>query len=77
VQPTLSELKLLALLSEEPGRVYSRRELMRHLWDSEFTGDERACDVHMANLRRKIEQDPDNPTRILTVRGVGYKLAAV
>jgi two-component system, OmpR family, response regulator RegX3 len=77
VQLTLSEQKLLALLSEQPERVYSRRELMRHLWESDFTADERACDVHIANLRRKIEPDPENPTRIVTVRGVGYKLAAV
>jgi DNA-binding response OmpR family regulator len=73
---TLSELKLLALLSREPERAYSRRELMQHLWDSEFTGDERACDAHVANLRRKVEPDPANPTRIVTVRGVGYKLSA-
>jgi two-component system, OmpR family, response regulator RegX3 len=77
VQLTLSELKLLALLSEQPERVYSRRELMRHLWESAFTGDERACDVHITNLRRKVEPNPANPTRIVTVRGVGYKLAAV
>jgi two-component system, OmpR family, response regulator RegX3 len=73
---TLSELKLLALLSDEPDRAYSRRELMQHLWESDFTGDQRACDAHITNLRRKIERDPANPTRILTVRGVGYKLAA-
>lgn len=77
VQLTLSELKVLALLSEEPERVYSRRELMRHLWNSEYVGDERACDVHITNLRRKIERDPADPRRIVTVRGVGYKLAAV
>jgi len=77
VQLTLSELKLLALLSEQPERVYSRRELMQRLWDSEYTGDERACDVHITNLRRKLEADPSNPTRIVTVRGVGYKLAAI
>jgi two-component system response regulator RegX3 len=74
---TVSELKLLALLTEEPERVYSRRELMQRLWDSEYVGDERACDVHITNLRRKLERDPADPERIVTVRGVGYKLAAV
>jgi two-component system, OmpR family, response regulator RegX3 len=75
VQLTLSELKLLDLLTEEPGRVFSRRELMRRLWESEYVGDERACDAHITNLRRKIERDPSNPQRIVTVRGVGYMLS--
>ena len=50
---------------------------MRHLWSSDFVGDERACDIHVSNLRRKIERDPARPERLLTVRGVGYRLAAV
>ena len=49
---------------------------MRHLWDSEFVADQRACDVHVSNVRRKIEDDPSQPRRLVTVRGVGYKLAA-
>jgi two-component system response regulator RegX3 len=77
VELTPSELKLLALLSEEPDRAYSRRELMQHLWESEYTGDQRACDAHITNLRRKVEPDPAHPRRIVTVRGVGYKLAVV
>ena len=77
VRVTPSELKLLALLAREPDRVYTRRELMEHLWESEYVGDERACDTHVANLRRKIEADPANPTRIVSVRGVGYKLIEV
>jgi two-component system, OmpR family, response regulator RegX3 len=74
---TPSEFKLLLLLAEEPERVFSRREIMQHLWDSEYVGDQRACDIHISNLRQKLEQDPARPERIVTVRGVGYKLAAV
>jgi two-component system response regulator RegX3 len=47
---------------------------MEHLWQSPYIGDERASDVHISNLRRKIERDPAHPERLLTVRGVGYKL---
>jgi two-component system, OmpR family, response regulator RegX3 len=74
---TASEFKLLARLAEHPERVFTRRELMQHLWDSDYVGDERACDSHVANLRRKIERDPARPERLLSVRGVGYKLTAV
>jgi DNA-binding response OmpR family regulator len=74
VQLTPSEFKLLALLGEHPERVFSRRQLMEHLWESEFVGDEHACDVHISNLRKKIERDPAHPERIVTVRAFGYKL---
>ena len=77
VQLTQSELKLLALLSRDPGRVYSRREIMQHLWESDYIGDARAADLHISNIRRKIERDPERPERLLTVRGAGYKLVAV
>src|SRR5262249_28785705 len=74
---TPSEFRVLTLMSERPGRVFSRRELMQHLWDSSYTGDERAADVHVANLRRKLEDDPAEPLRLVTVRGAGYMLAEV
>jgi two-component system response regulator RegX3 len=74
---TPSEFRLLALLAATPGRVRTRREIMQHLWQSSYVGDERACDVHVSNLRRKIEPDPAKPTRLVTVRGVGYRLLAV
>jgi two-component system, OmpR family, response regulator RegX3 len=74
---TAFELKLLALLATDPGRVFSRREIMRHLWDSTYVGDERACDLHISNIRRKIERDAAEPERLVTVRGVGYKLESV
>ena len=50
---------------------------MQHLWDSTYVGDQRACDIHVSNLRRKIEETPGRPQRLVTVRGVGYKLLAV
>jgi two-component system, OmpR family, response regulator RegX3 len=74
---TPSEFKLLLFLAMEPERVFSRREIMQHLWESEYVGDQRACDIHISNLRQKLEEDPANPERIVTVRGIGYKLAAV
>jgi DNA-binding response OmpR family regulator len=72
VQLTPSEFKLLTLFARHPERVFSRRELMQHLWDSSYVGDQRAGDAHIVNLRRKIGRD-----RLVTVRGVGYKLVAV
>jgi len=73
---TPSEFRLLMLLAVEPGRPRSRQEILQHLWHSEHVGDERACDVHISNLRRKLEQDPARPVRLVTVRGVGYALVA-
>jgi DNA-binding response OmpR family regulator len=75
VELTPSEFKLLALFAAQPERVFTRRELMQHLWDSPHVGARRACDTHVANLRHKIEPDPKRPERLVTVRGVGYKLA--
>ncbi len=77
VRLTPSEFKLLALLAEQPERVFSRREIMQHLWESSYVGDQRACDIHISNLRRKIERDPAKPEQLVTVRGVGYRLAMV
>ena len=77
VDLTPSEFRLLALLARELARVFSRRQIMEHLWDSAYIGDARACDAHVSNLRQKIERDPAHPTRIVTVRQVGYKLTAI
>ena len=74
---TRSEFKLLALFADDPERVFTRRELMQHLWESSYVGDQRACDIHISNLRRKIESEAGSPQRIVTVRGIGYKLVAV
>ena len=77
VELTASELSLLSLLASAPDRVFARREIMQHLWNSTFVGSERACDIHVSNLRRKIEPDPARPKRLLTVRSAGYKLVPV
>ena len=71
---TTSEMRLLTFLAEQPGRARSRREILRHLWHTEHVGDERACDVHISNLRRKIERQPSRPERLVTLRGYGYAL---
>ena len=76
VQLTASEFSLLDLLTAEPERVFSREQIMAHLWRTPYVGDPRVCDVHVSNLRRKIEADPNHPTRIVTVRQIGYKFAA-
>ena len=75
VQLTPSEFKILALLAERPGEVFSRAQIMRHLWGSEHVGDEHPCDVHVSNIRRKIERDPARPARLVTARGAGYRLS--
>jgi two-component system, OmpR family, response regulator RegX3 len=77
VHLTASQFKLLALLSEDPGRIVTRREILHRLWDTSSATDDHVCDVHISNLRHKIERDPRNPQRIVTVRGMGYKLVAV
>ena len=74
VNLTRSEFQVLRLLAERPGQVFSRLEIMEELWQSEFSGDVRACDVHISNLRQKIERDPQDPELVVTVRGIGYKL---
>ncbi len=73
---TPSEFDLLALLSERPGAAFTRHEIVERLWSSEFVGDSRSCDAHIARLRRKLEHDPRRPTRLVSVRGVGYRLHA-
>jgi two-component system, OmpR family, response regulator RegX3 len=73
VNLTRSEFQLLRLLVGRPGEVFRRAQIMEELWQTEFDGDERACDVHISNLRQKVERDPQKPELIVTVRGVGYK----
>jgi two-component system, OmpR family, response regulator RegX3 len=73
---TVSEFRLVRLLVSEPGRAFSREELVQQLWESDFAGDRRAIDVHISNLRRKLEENPREPRRLLTVRGIGYRLVA-
>jgi DNA-binding response OmpR family regulator len=75
VHLTRTEFKLLEVLIREPGRAFSRLELLDLVFGYDFEGFERTIDVHVMNLRRKIEPDPKNPTYIKTVYGVGYKFA--
>lgn len=77
VELTAKEFDVLAFLATSPGRVYSREQIMRHLWDGEFYGEARAADVHIQHLRKKIEPDPQHPRYLLTVRGAGYKFANI
>ncbi|HWN20505.1 MAG TPA: response regulator transcription factor [Gaiellaceae bacterium] len=74
VSLTPSEFKVLYVLAQRPEEVVSKRAILEHLWESTFVGDQHACDVHISNLRRKVERDPSRPERIVTVRGFGYKL---
>ena len=76
-QVTLSptELKLLFFFSRNPGRVYSRSQILDHVWGDDTFITDRAIDVHIGRLRSQIEKDLDNPRYILTVRGFGYKFA--
>ncbi|MCP4138872.1 MAG: response regulator transcription factor [Chloroflexi bacterium] len=72
---TPSEFDLLAALMESPGRVYSRADLLIKLQGTTFEGVERTIDVHIRNLRTKIEADPANPRYIETVFGIGYRFS--
>jgi DNA-binding response OmpR family regulator len=76
VQLTPSEFELLATLLAAPGRVYSRAQLLERLQGDEGEGLERTIDVHVRNLRAKIESDPGEPRYIETVFGVGYRFHA-
>ena len=72
VHLTPSEFRLLALLTSRPGVVFAPEEIMRHLWQSNHTGNRHSCETHVSTLRRKIERDPRFPERIRTARGRGY-----
>jgi DNA-binding response OmpR family regulator len=75
VELTAAQFRILTLLASHPGRVYSREQIMEPIWGSEYSGDSRAADVHIQNIRKKIEPDSGNPRYIQTVRGTGYKFA--
>ena len=76
IELTQTEFDLLKAFTESPGRVYSRMQLLDLVQGEAFEGYERTIDSHIKNLRKKIEPDPDNPKYIITVHGVGYKIAA-
>jgi two-component system response regulator RegX3 len=64
---------LLHILLANAGRVLPRETLIDRVWGSDYVGDTKTLDVHIKRLRSKIEDDPGNPTRIITIRGLGYK----
>ena len=69
----LKEFELLALLLENAGRVLTRDQLIDLVWGADYVGDTKTLDVHVKRLRAKVEDDPSHPTRIVTIRGLGYK----
>lgn len=72
----LKEFELLELLLANAGRVLTRDVLIDRVWGPNYFGDTKTLDVHVKRLRSKIEEDPANPTRIVTIRGVGYRYEA-
>lgn len=77
VSLSLKEFELIALLSSKPGRVFSREMLLQKIWGYDFVGETRTVDVHIRQLRKKVENDDKRPEYILTVRGLGYKFREV
>lgn len=75
VELTRSEFNLLQVLMDEPGRVFTRLQLIESGFGYTYEGFERTVDAHIKNLRQKIENDPKNPSLVLTVYGVGYKFS--
>ena len=75
VDLTQTEFQLLATMARQPGRVFSRAQLLSALHGVAFESYERAIDAHVKNLRRKLERDPHNPRYLQTVFGVGYRFA--
>src|SRR5829696_2575846 len=73
VSLTAIEFDLLAALTSRPGLVFSREQLLARVWGEDYFGGDHVVEVHVANLRKKIEADPSNPRYIQTVRGVGYR----
>jgi two-component system response regulator RegX3 len=73
----LKEFELLHLLLANAGRVLPRETLIDRVWGTDYVGDTKTLDVHIKRLRTKIEEEPANPTRIVTIRGLGYKFERV
>ena len=70
------EFELLELFMRNPGRVLARGEIIDRVWGADYVGDTKTLDVHVKRIRAKIEAEPGEPKLLITVRGVGYKLAA-
>ena len=76
VELTMKEFDLLVMLMRNAGRVLTRDALLDKVWGLEYFGDARTVDVHIRYLRQKIEDEPDNPRLVVTLRGVGYRFAS-
>ena len=76
IKLTHREFELLAFLARSGGRVFSREELVRQVWGLEHPGQARTVDNFIAQLRAKLEQDPEQPKHLLTIRGSGYRFVA-
>ena len=72
---TTLEFALLTTLAAHPGRVFTREQLLERVWGEDYFGDDHVVDVHIANLRKKLDDDPATPRYIETVRGAGYRFA--
>ena len=68
------QVSLLYLLAANAGRLLTRNEILDYLWGADYVGDTKTLDVHVKRLRAKIEVEPSEPTQLITVRGLGYKL---
>lgn len=75
IELTATEFDLLAVLAREPGRPFTRAQLLELVYDVSYTGYDRTVDAHIKNLRRKLEPDPHAPEYVITIYGVGYKFA--
>ena len=73
---TRTEFRLLVELALAEGRILSREDLLDRVWGYGYFGDSRIVDVHVRRLRTKIEPDPSNPRRVVTARGLGYRLGS-
>lgn len=70
------EYELLSFFARNPGKAFTRDQLLNQIWGYDFAGDTRTVDVHVRWLRLKIEEEPERPTRVITIRGVGYRFDA-
>jgi two-component system, OmpR family, alkaline phosphatase synthesis response regulator PhoP len=77
VELTAAQFNIITLLASHPGRIYSRGQIMATVWGTDFSGDSRAADMQIRNIREKIEPEPKNPRYVLTARGMGYKFAEI
>jgi two-component system response regulator RegX3 len=73
VRLPLKEFELLEFFLRNPGRVLTRGQLIDRVWGADYVGDTKTLDVHIKRLRTKVEEDPSLPSRIVTIRGLGYK----